>query len=131
MPTPSTEYMSMSEVGGGLGVGLVTLIGGLVLHGHFEPIKRVCDSGVGRVGQALSKSAEVHCGLDSFLAVIGTILIVGGAFILAAALLAAVVVLYTARQETSPSAAAKPSPVTGRDLSQTRADTSTAASSGD
>jgi hypothetical protein len=53
MPTPSTENMSMSEVGGGLGVGLVTLIGGLLLHGHFEPVKRVCDSGLGALGQAL------------------------------------------------------------------------------
>jgi hypothetical protein len=130
MPTPSTQKVQMPEVAGGIGLGLLTLIGGLLLHGHYEPIKRVCDSGLGTLGQALSKSAQVHCGLDSFLAVVGTILIVIGAGILAVALLTVAALWYTARQEAGQPAASKSQPVTG-DLTPPPTDSSTTASSGE
>ena len=68
------------------GVGsLAALIGGLVLHSHYEPIKQVCDSGVGALGQTLSTSAQSHCSLDSSLAEYGIWIAVIGGFLLAVA----------------------------------------------
>jgi hypothetical protein len=130
MPTPLTQKVDMPEVATGIGLGLLTLIGGLVLHGHYEPVKRVCDSGLGTLGQALSKSAQVHCGLDSFLAVMGTILTVGGAFILAIALLTVAALWYIARQEAGQAVVPQSQPV-GSGPTPAPTDPSTTASPGE
>jgi hypothetical protein len=93
--------------GGGAGVGLLTLIAGLVLHGHYEPIKQVCDSGLGVLGQAVEPSAHSHCSLDSALAEVGTVATVIGAVILAGVLLMAIGLLLEARVEAEKPAAPK------------------------
>jgi hypothetical protein len=87
---------------GGVGSGLLFLIGGLLLRGHFQPLKQACASGAGQFSQALSTSAQQQCGTDSFLAELGTILIVFGGVLLALALLGVVILLLEAR---SPAAA--------------------------
>jgi hypothetical protein len=107
MPVPPTQRLSSpakrrhatAASGGGIGVGLLALIGGLVLHGHYEPIKQVCDSGLGGLGQALEPSAHSHCSLDSALAEIGMVATVIGGVILAGVLLMVIGLLLEARVE--------------------------------
>lgn len=93
---------------GGFGSGLLFLVGGLLLRGHFQPLKDACASGAGQFSQALSTSAQQQCGTDSFLAELGTVLIVFGALLLGLALLGVVILLIEAR---SPSAAVPASSV--------------------
>lgn len=105
MPVPSTQRLSSpakrrqatAARGGGAGVGLLALIGGILLHGHYEPIKTICDSGLGALGQALEPSAHSHCSLDSALAEVGTVATVIGGVILAGVLLTAIGLLLEAR----------------------------------
>lgn len=89
--------------GGGVGTGLLLLIAGLVLHGHFSPIKSACDSGPGVLSQAFEPKLHSHCGLDSALAEIGTVGIVLGAIILVGSLLMVVGLLLEAQQELAKS----------------------------
>jgi len=112
MPTPPTQRLSSpakrkqttAASGGGVGIGLLALIGGLVLHGHYEPIKQVCNSGLGALGQAIEPSARSHCSLDSALAEVGTVATVIGAIILAGVLLTVIGLLLEARSEAEKSA---------------------------
>ncbi|HST54337.1 MAG TPA: hypothetical protein VLJ42_00380 [Solirubrobacteraceae bacterium] len=67
--------------------GVAALVAGLVMRSHYEPIKRLCDSGLGALGQAFNPSAQQHCSLDSSLAVIGTCLAIVGVCTLGLALL--------------------------------------------
>jgi hypothetical protein len=62
---------------------LVALIVGLVLHGHYQPIAQVCNSGVGALGQAISSSAQESCSTDSSLAGAGHWATIIGGFVLA------------------------------------------------
>jgi hypothetical protein len=137
MPTPPTQKLStpskrkqaMTASSSGAGIGLVALIAGLVLHAHFEPIKHVCDSGIGALGQALDPSAQHKCSLDSLLAEVGTIATVLGVVILAGVLLTVLGLLLEARQEAAKPAAPPRRPVAVRsNLAPTRTDSSTAAS---
>lgn len=126
---PAKRRQATAASGGGLGIGLVALIAGLVLHGHYGPIKHVCDSGIGALGQALDPSAQQKCSLDSLLAEVGTIATVLGAVILAGVLLAVVGLLLEARQEAAKPVAPPRRPVAVRsNLAPTRTDSSTAAS---
>ncbi len=136
MPTPPAQKLSSpakrkqatAASGGGIGIGLLALIAGLVLQGHYGPIKRVCDSGLGALGQALEPSAQQKCSLDSLLAEVGTIATVLGVVILAGALLVVGALFVEARLEADQSAAPKRPPVAVSNLSRTRADSSTTAS---
>jgi hypothetical protein len=99
LSSPAKRKQATAARGGGAGVGLLALIGGLVLHGHYEPIKRACSSGLGVIGQALEPSAQAHCSLDSALAEVGTVAMVIGGVILAGVLLTVVGLLLEARAE--------------------------------
>jgi hypothetical protein len=139
MPTPPAQKLSSSvkrkqasaASGGGLGSGLLALIVGLVLHGHYEPIKRVCDSGIGALGQALEPSAQQHCSLDSTLAEAGTVSTVIGAVILVATLVTVIALLLEARLEAGKPAAPKRQSAAASNLAQTRTDSSTTSSRGE
>ncbi len=78
------------------------LVGGLLLHAHYQPIKQVCDSGIGVLGQAVEPSAQQHCSLDSALAEFGTVLTILGAIALAATLLGVIALLIEASQSKAP-----------------------------
>ncbi|HEV3344354.1 MAG TPA: hypothetical protein VG125_28520 [Pirellulales bacterium] len=95
--SPAKRKQATAASGGGLGTGLLLLIGGLVLHGHYAPIKSICDSGLGALGQALEPSAQSHCSLDSALAEAGTVAMVIGGVILAGVLLTVVGLFFEAR----------------------------------
>lgn len=107
MSKPGSRRQATAASGGGTGVGLLALIGGLVLHGHYEPIKRACSSGLGVIGQALEPSAHSHCSLDSALAEVGTVAIVIGGVILAGVLLTVIGLLLEARVEAEKPATPK------------------------
>ena len=115
MPAPSPQRLSSptkrrqatAARGGGAGVGLLALIGGILLHDHYEPIKAICDSGLGALGQALEPSAHSHCSLDSALAEVGTVATVIGGVILAGVLLTAIGLLLEARAEAGKPATAE------------------------
>jgi hypothetical protein len=114
--------------GGGVGTGLLLLIGGLVLHGHFSPIKSACDSGPGVLSQAFEPKLHSHCGLDSALAEIGTVAIVLGAIILAGSLLMVVGLMLEAQQELAKSRQSQSAQPKAQDSarSSTKPDTATA-----
>lgn len=127
MPPPPPQKLrkqATAASGGGAGIGLLALIVGLVLHGHYAPIKHVCESGVGVLGQALEPSAQQKCSLDSALAEIGTVATVLGALILAGVLITAIGLLIEAHAENSQPVAPKRPPTTG--LAPTRTESSTA-----
>jgi hypothetical protein len=129
LSTPAKRRQATATSGGGLGLGLLALIAGLVLHAHYGPIKHVCDSGIGALGQALDPSAQHKCSLDSLLAEVGTIATVVGAVILAGVLLTVVGLVLEARLEADKPAAPSRRPVAVRgDLAPTRTDSSTTAS---
>jgi hypothetical protein len=102
---PRSRRQVTAASGGGTGIGLLALIGGLVLHGHYEPIKQVCDSSLGALGQALEPSAHSHCSLDSTLAELGTVATILGGVILAGVLLTVIGLLLEARVEAEKPAA--------------------------
>jgi hypothetical protein len=104
---PRPRRQATAASGGGAGVGLLALIGGLVLHGHYEPVKSICDSGLGALGQALEPSAQSHCSLDGALAELGTVATVIGVVILAGVLLMVIGLLLEARMEAGKPAAPK------------------------
>jgi hypothetical protein len=112
---PRSRRRATAVSGGGVGIGLLALIGGLVLHGHYEPVKQVCDSGLGALGQALEPSAQSHCSLDSALAELGTVATVIGVVILAGVLLMVVGLLLEARMEAGKPAAPKRKTTTASD----------------
>jgi hypothetical protein len=87
LSSPAKRRQASAASGGGVGIGLLVLIVGLVLHGHYEPIKRVCESGLGVLSQAVEPRSQQHCWLDSVLAEVGTAATIIGAIILAGALL--------------------------------------------
>jgi hypothetical protein len=59
--------------------GVVGLIIGLVVHGHYEPIKKACSSGAGQLSQAFDGAVSHSCGIDGTWADTGLFLIVVGA----------------------------------------------------
>jgi hypothetical protein len=141
LSTPAKRRQATAASGSGAGIGLVALIAGLVLHAHYGPIKQVCDSGIGTLGQALDPSAQHKCSLDSLLAEVGTIATVVGAVILAGVLLTVVGLVLEARQATvkpagksaaTTSGHTQPLPrskaATASNLAPTRTDSSTTAS---
>jgi hypothetical protein len=93
---PTTLRVGLTGVG-----SLAALIVGLVLHGHYEPIKQVCDSGVGALGQALSSSAQQHCSLDSTLAEAGHWATLIGGFVLAIVVVTTVLAVLDKAKQTS------------------------------
>ncbi|HSZ12644.1 MAG TPA: hypothetical protein VK790_01245 [Solirubrobacteraceae bacterium] len=105
LSSPAKRRQATAASGGGLGLGLLLLIGGLVLHGHYEPVKQACDSGLGALGQALEPGAQSHCSLDSALAEAGTVATVIGGIILAGVLLTVIGLLLEARVEAGKRAA--------------------------
>jgi hypothetical protein len=119
-PPPAKRKQASVATGGGLGVGLLLLIGGLVLHGHYEPIKQVCNSGLGALGQAIEPSARSHCSLDSALAEVGTVATVIGGVILTGVLLTVIGLLLEARSEAEKSAVPKRRPVAASNPAKTR-----------
>lgn len=68
-------------------ISAAALVGGLLLHNHYEPLKQLCNSGVGALGQAVSTSAQTDCSLDSFLADMGLWVAIISGLILAGAVL--------------------------------------------
>lgn len=88
--------LTTATSGGGFGSGLLALVVGLLLRNHFGPIKHVCDSAGGQFSQALSNQTQEHCGLDSLLAELGTVLFIGGIVLLATTLLIVVLLLVAA-----------------------------------
>jgi hypothetical protein len=87
LSSPAKRRQASAVSGGGLGSGLLVLVVGLVLHGHFSPIKHGCESGLGVLSQAVEPKSQQHCWLDSVLADVGTVATIIGAIILAGALL--------------------------------------------
>lgn len=67
--------------------GLAALITGIVLRSHYEPLKRVCSSGLGVVGQAFDGAAQQQCSRNSDLAGLGLALIIIGVCCMGLALL--------------------------------------------
>jgi len=129
LSSPAKRKQAMTASGSGAGIGLLSLIAGLVLHGHYGPIKHVCDSGLGTLGQALDPSAQHKCSLDSILAEVGTVATVIGAIILAGVLMTAVGLLVEARQEVAqPVAPPRRPTAVHSNLATTRTDSSTATS---
>jgi hypothetical protein len=94
--SPTTLRVGLTGI-----ASLVALIVGLILHGHYEPIKQVCDSGVGALGQSLSSSAQQHCSMDSTLAEAGHYATIIGGFVLAIVVVTIVLGVLDQAKQTS------------------------------
>ncbi len=120
LSSPAKRKQATAASGGGIGIGLLLLIGGIALHSHYQPIKEVCNSGLGALGQAIEPSARSHCSLDSALAEVGTVATVIGAIILAGVLLTVIGLLLEARVEAGKPTAPKRRPVAASNPARTR-----------
>lgn len=102
-PTTSRGHRGVSPTasGGGLGSGLLAVGGGLFLHSHYGPIKQVCQSGIGALGQTLEPHSQSYCTLASFLTELGTIMTISGSVIVVMTVVLVLVLLFDAHKQTS------------------------------
>ena len=90
MPANRPSQRSGGRAVAGAVVGIILLIIGLILRGHYAPLNALCTSPLGNVGQAVVPGAQNQCGLDSTWLTMGDLLAWFGGFLLLGAVISAI-----------------------------------------